>query len=200
MRPSILDALEMPSVPGSETLASDSMVDLTCADEISLGESEAMLPGDEVTPEPFDQEGDDIIEDEEILDRQEPSMLQIASPTASVQLKADSPQDVITESLIATQTPGQVLESSTEAPPADTPTFEPCKASGLLSLLESVPTGQILSFLRNNIPKDLLEKALKPEDPSASGNDDSSDPGEHQKAEIICPECSKAFSRMCELR
>ncbi|KAL7801451.1 hypothetical protein V8C43DRAFT_301447 [Trichoderma afarasin] len=200
MRPSILDALEMPSVPGSETLASDPMVDLTCADEISLGESEAMLPRDEVTPEPFDQEGDDIIEDEEILDRQEPLMVQIASPTASVQLKADSPQDVITESLIATQTPGQVLESFTEAPPADTPTFEPCKASGLFSLLENVPTGQILSFLRNNIPKDLLEKALKPEDPSASGNDDLSDPGEHQKAEIICPECRKAFSRMCELR
>ncbi|KAL6830850.1 hypothetical protein J3E69DRAFT_353993 [Trichoderma sp. SZMC 28015] len=200
MRSTILDALKMSSVPGSDTLASQPLVDLTCADDVSLGESEAMLPHDEVTPEPFDHEGDDIIEDEEILDRQEPLMVQIASPTASVQLKADSPQDVITESLIATQTPGQVLESSTEALPADTPTFEPCKASGLFPLLENVPTGQILSFLRNNIPKDLLEKALKPEDPSASGNDDSSDPGEHQKAEIICPECRKAFSRMCELR
>lgn len=199
MRPGVLDALGMPSVPGSETLASDPMVDLTCAEEISIGESEAMLPRDEATPEPFDHEGDGIIEDEEILDRQEPLMLQIASPTASVQLKADSSQEGITESLITTQTPGQVLEASTEALQADTPTFEPCKASGLFPLLENVPRGEILSFLRN-IPKDLLEKALKPEDPSASGNDGSSDPGEHQKAEIICPECRKAFSRHCELR
>lgn len=199
MRPSILDALEMSSVPGSETLASDPMVDLTCADEISLEESEAIQPRDEVTPELFDHGGDDIIEDEETLERQEPLMLQIASPTSSVQLKADSPQDGITGSLIATQTPSEVLEASTEAPPADTPTFEPYNASGLFPLLENVPTGQILSFLRN-IPKDLLEKALKPEDPSASGNDDSSDPGEHQKAEINCEECGKAFSRKCELR
>ncbi|KAL6700691.1 hypothetical protein J3F84DRAFT_402678 [Trichoderma pleuroticola] len=199
MRPSILDALKMSSVPGSETLASHPMADLTCADEGSLGESEAMLPRDEVIAESFDHEGDDVIGDEEMLDRQEPLMLQIASPTASVQLKADSPQDGIPEPLIATQTPGEVLEASTEAPPADTPVFESCKASELLPFLKNAPTGDILSLLRN-IPKDLLEQALKPEDQSACGNDDSSDPGEHQKAEIICPECKKAFSRNCELR
>lgn len=199
IQPNILNALKMPSVSGSETLPSQPIVDLTCADEGSLGESEAMLPPDEETPEPFDHEGDDIIGDEQILDHQEPLMLQIASPTASIQLKADSPQDDITESLIATQTPGQVLEASTEAPPADTLTFESCKASELFPLLKNAPTGDLLSFLRN-IPKELLEKALKPEDQSASGNDDSSDPGEHQKAEILCSECGKAFSRNCELR
>ncbi|KAL7914874.1 hypothetical protein GGI35DRAFT_162364 [Trichoderma velutinum] len=196
LRPSVLDVL-MPSVPSSETLASHHIGDLTCGDEGSLGESEAMLPRDEVISESFDHEGDDIIEDEE-LDRQEPLMLQIASSAASVQLKADSPQEDISESLIAIQGHRQVLEASPEAP-ADTPTFESCKVSDLFPLLKNAATGDILSLLRN-IPKDLLEKALKPEDQSASGNDDSSDPGEHQKAEIICSECGKAFSRNCELR
>ncbi|KAL7957405.1 hypothetical protein V8C34DRAFT_305791 [Trichoderma compactum] len=198
MRPSILDTPKMSSVPGSETLVSHPMVDMTCADEDSLGESKAMLPRDEVIPESFDHEGDDIIGDEGILDGQEPLMLQIASPAAPVQLKVDSPQDDILESPIETQTPDQVLEASAVAP-ADTPTFESCKASELLPLLKNAPEGDILSILRK-FPKGLLEQALKPEDQPASGNDDSSDPGEHQKAEILCKACGKAFSRNCELR
>ncbi|KAL7936964.1 hypothetical protein V8C35DRAFT_212381 [Trichoderma chlorosporum] len=195
--------LKISPAHGSEPLATATIVDLTSPDDVSVGEPETSLARDEVMLEPFDQDGDDAMQgdEEDVLNHQEPSMLQIVSPAAPIsQPKADIPQEGISASEAlntTTEEPNNTLESSVVAPAA-APAFDSCKASELIPLLKNALPGDLLSILRN-IPKDLLEEALKPEDQAGSVNDHSSDQGEHQKAET-CGECKKVFSRPCELR
>ncbi|EHK26284.1 uncharacterized protein TRIVIDRAFT_63605 [Trichoderma virens Gv29-8] len=190
---------------GLEDPKSHAIVDLTSPDEIFLGDSEDILPHDEVVLDSFDHAEDNVMADEELLDCPEPSTFQIDSPRASAQPEASAPQDDIPKILNMTEEPRNALGTSAEAP-SDTLTLDspkspelfPFSKDALLDMAAGDGRANILSFLRN-LPKDLLEKALKSEDQTGGGSDHSIDQGEHQKPET-CKECGKTFSRKCELR
>ncbi|UKZ73053.1 hypothetical protein TrVFT333_000692 [Trichoderma virens FT-333] len=155
---------------GLEDPKSHAIVDLTSPDEISLGDSEDILPHDEVVLDSFDHAEDNVMADEELLDCPEPSTFQIDSPRASAQPEASAPQDDIHEILNTTEEPRNALGASAEAP-SDAPTLDspkspelfPFSKDALLDMAAGDGRANILSFLRN-LPKDLLEKALKSED------------------------------------
>ncbi|KAL7942152.1 hypothetical protein V8C42DRAFT_360250 [Trichoderma barbatum] len=189
VRSNILDDLKLPSAPSSESLVSNAIVDLTSPDEVSLEEPGSILPSDEAMLESFDHDGDNVTgSEEEVLHREEPLTLQIVSPSTSVPSRADT-QDDIPEALHTADEPSDIPGPPAKAP-TDALTFDSRKPSELFPFLKnatlSMPSEDgaidIVSFLRN-IPKDLLEKALKPEDQAET-----------------CTECGKAFSRRCELR
>ncbi|PTB69749.1 hypothetical protein BBK36DRAFT_1188342 [Trichoderma citrinoviride] len=201
--------LELSPVSGSGPLASNQIVEVVPMGQASLETSETALPRDGTTPEALDQDEIDCSgEEEEPQNHQESSLPRIESSDVSLQPKPSASENGIFEAQ-------QTIVASDDAPgssddaPADTVTFNSRNPSELFTFLKQVPmdvalkngASDVLSFLRN-IPKDLLEKALNPEDQGATASTLAGDEGASHKGTATCtePGCGKVFYRQCELR
>jgi hypothetical protein len=204
MRSSILDDLKLTPAPDSQPLARDVVVETASVVEVSLEESEAPLSGDEPLQENFDDDDDVLLGGEqETLDRQNPLTSQAVSPDSSLtESKTDAPQNSISESQKLDDGSDSVSGASTNAlisSPNTTDILTLVRKVLLEKIVKDGPSSDVLSLLRD-LPKHLLEKALKSEDQTRSGSDVSSDQTERSKSPSQCPDCPKSFSRMCELR
>ncbi|KAL6878779.1 hypothetical protein J3F83DRAFT_255888 [Trichoderma novae-zelandiae] len=212
MQSNAFEDLELSPLPGSEPLASNRIVELAPIGEASLGASENTLPRDGTRLEAFDSDGVNLTgEEDEPRNSQGSSPLRIESPDEPPQPGSSASQSDIFEEAQQTTVESDDAPGASGGAPADTVTFNSRNPSELFTFLKQVPmdmdmalkngTSDILSFLRN-IPKDLLEKALSPEDREGSTNDLAGDQAASHKATETCPEpdCRKVFFRKCELR
>ncbi|KAM0246268.1 hypothetical protein ACHAQJ_010287 [Trichoderma viride] len=205
MGSNILDDLELTPAPGPQTLTSDVVIETASVGEVSLEDSETALPGDEPAQEHFDQDEINLIGgEEEVLDSQDPLLSQAVPPDSPIaESKTDAPQSGISESRKIDDDPDDISGASIKALLNSLAANSPNTADAELLtfarriLLEKVvkeSPSDVLSMLKS-IPKELLEKALKCEDQTRSGNEVSGDQAERQ-----CPTCPKRFSRKCELK
>ncbi|ETS01145.1 hypothetical protein M419DRAFT_36127 [Trichoderma reesei RUT C-30] len=209
MQSNAFEDLDLSPVPGSVPLGNNHAVEVAPMVEASIGASRITLRGDGARAEAFYQDEVDLLGDEEDSHNpQESSPTRIEAPGTSLPSKPSASQDCTLEGQQTTVGSHDAPGSPCDAVP-DTVTFDSRNPSELFTFLKQVPmdvalkngTSDILSFLRS-IPKDLLEKALSPEDHEGTVSNPASDHGASNKATVVCEEsdCGKVFFRQCELR
>ncbi|OTA02091.1 hypothetical protein A9Z42_0024250 [Trichoderma parareesei] len=171
MQSNAFEDLQMSPVPDSVPLENNQTIEVAPMVEDSIGASEITLRGDRARAEAFYQEDVNLLGDEEESHNpQGSSPTRLEAPGTSLPSKPSDSQDCILEGQQTTVGSNDAPGSPCDAVP-DTVTFDSRNPSELFTFLKQLPmdvalkngTSDVLSFLRN-IPKDLLEKALSPED------------------------------------
>lgn len=193
-RSSILDDLKLASALGPQSLAGDAVAN-TPVREDSLEESATALPDDEPPQGDFDQEGSPVEGDDEVLEHHDSSALETMSLDLSNQSKGSAPQIGISESQETDSDMDIVSTASTKAL-----TNSPNAVELLKSILSDKDGSLDVLSLLKAFPKDLLEKALRPEEQAHNESTLLNDQTERQKIPLRCTKCHKTFSRACELR